>query len=143
MATRRESLLVFLLRFGGCVMLLAWPAVLLPTDWMEATHRWLGMGAFPHATLTQYLTRSVAAIYGVHGGLLLLLSTNVRRFSAVIAYVSIMNLIFGAVVLAVDLSAGMPWYWTLSEGPPVAGIGLLQLILLRGIPRGQDVVSSH
>ena len=76
--------------------------------------------------------------YGIHGGLVLLLSTNVRRYVPVIVYVSIMNLVFGAIVLGVDVYAGMPWYWTLMEGPPVAAIGLTQLLLLRGVPRSAN-----
>jgi len=132
--SRHEQILVFLLRFGGCVLLLAWLAVFLPTEWMMLSHRWLGLGSFPDAPLTQYLTRSIAALYGVHGGLVLLLSTNVRRFVPVIAYVSIMNVVFGALILGVDWFSGMPWYWTLMEGPPVAAIGVAQLLLLPGVP---------
>jgi hypothetical protein len=134
--SRQEKALVFLLRFGGAVLLLAWLAVFLPTEWMAANHRWIGLGSFPDAPLTQYLTRSIAALYGIHGGLVLLLSTNVRRYVPVITYVSIMNVVFGAFVLGIDVYAGMPWYWTLIEGPPVAAIGTAQLLLLRGVPRG-------
>jgi hypothetical protein len=31
----------------------------------------------------------------------------------------------GIAFLGIDVSAGMPWFWTTSEGPPVALIGLL------------------
>jgi len=131
MRSSTEKLLVLLLRVGGTVMLLAWPTIVLPTDWMAASHRWLGLGAFPDAPLTQYLTRSIAMLYAIHGGFLWVLSTDVRRFAPLILYLSSMNVVFGAIVLGVDVWAGMPWYWTVGEGPPVAGVGALQLFLLR------------
>ena len=87
--TLHERLLVILLRFGGAVLMLAWLAIFLPTEWMTASHRWLGLGVLPDSPLVQYLTRSVAALYGIHGGLVLLLSTDVRRFAPVIAFMSL------------------------------------------------------
>ena len=51
-ATIHERLLVFLLRFGGCIMLTAFGAMLLPVEWMKATHRWLGLGDFPTSRRT-------------------------------------------------------------------------------------------
>jgi hypothetical protein len=59
-----RSLLVFLLRLGGTMTVLAFPAMLLPPDWMAATHRWLGMGELPEAPVVDYLARSVSALYG-------------------------------------------------------------------------------
>ena len=119
-----HRLLVLLLRFAGAVMLLAFPAMLLPVEWMAATHRFLGLGEFPHAPVVEYLTRSVAALYGFHGTLLLVSSRDPVRHRAVIRYVVWMNVIFGTLITAIDLEAGMPLLWTLLEGPPVVIYGL-------------------
>lgn len=131
----REKGLVLLLRLGGGVMLLAFFAIFLPTGWMASTHRWLGLGEFQASPLVDYLARSASALYCVHGGLLVLLSRDVRRFAPVIVYVAWAGVAFGAVMIGVDLVAGMPRYWSLGEGPLIVLLGALMLWLARGIPR--------
>lgn len=130
---RQEKILILVMRLVGGVMLLAWLAVLLPEKWMAQGHRLLQLGDFPASTLVDYLTRSISALYGIHGGLLIVLATDVRRFAKVIRYAATMNLIFGATVFAIDLHAGMPWFWTLGEGPPIAAVAALMLWLLRSV----------
>lgn len=133
--TSSEKWLAILLRIGGAVMLLAFLAVFMPTGWMASTHRQLGLGEFPASPLVDYLTRSVSALYGIHGGLYLVVARDVRRHAAVLAYLAAMNVVFGLLVLGIDLHAGMPWYWTWSEGPPVSAFGVVLLLLLRSVPR--------
>jgi len=58
---------------------------------MAATHRWLGLGEFPKAPVVDYLTRSVAALYGFHRGLLLLVSRDPRRYRRIVSYIAWMN----------------------------------------------------
>lgn len=106
-------------------MLLAFGAMLLPADWMASTHQWLGMGAFPRAPVVDYLARSVAALYGFHGGLLLLVSTNPERYAAIVRYVAMMNIVFGVMLVAIDIHADMPVWWTAGEGPPIIVFGLV------------------
>ncbi len=126
----REGILRFLLRLAGGIMLLAFPMALLPVEWMAATHRWLGLGEFPASPLVDYLTRSASLLYGFHGGLLIVAATDVRRHALIVRYVAVMNVVFGMAVAGVDLHAGLPLAWTLAEGPPVAGFGLVLLWLL-------------
>ena len=57
----RLRLLEVLLRAGGTILVTAFAAMLLPVDWMAATHEWLGLGAFPRAPVVDYLARSVSA----------------------------------------------------------------------------------
>jgi hypothetical protein len=45
--SRRTKVLVFLLRLMGFGGLSALSAVVMPTSWMVATHRWLGLGEMP------------------------------------------------------------------------------------------------
>jgi hypothetical protein len=42
-----------------------------------------------------------------------------------------MNIVFGAMVIAIDLHAGMPVSWTWMEGPPIAAFGVVVLYLSR------------
>lgn len=132
-----ERLLTLLLRFCGGVLLLAFAAMLLPTEWMSATHAWLGMGDFPRAPLTDYLVRSVAALYGFHGVLVLLVAGEPLRYSRIVRYLGVMDIVFGAMMVAIDLTAGMPLLWTISEGPPLIGTGIVVLYLLRRISAHQ------
>ena len=126
-----ERSLVLVLRFSGVALLLAFGAMLLPTDWMAATHRWLGMGEFPDVPLTSYLVRSVAALYGFHGVLVLLVAGDPVRYDRIVLYLGIMDIAFGLVMLAIDLHAGMPTMWALVEGPSLVGMGVV-VLWLRG-----------
>ncbi len=130
-----EKWLAILLRIAGGVMLLAFGAVFMPTDWMAANHRWLGLGEFPASPLVDYLTRSASILYGIHGGLYLVVARDVRRHAPVLKYLAATAVLFGALMLGVDLHAGMPWYWTFSEGPSVLAFGVLLLVLQRSVPR--------
>jgi len=129
----KERALVVLLRANAGVLLLALLAVFLPTEWMAWTHRWLGLGAFPASPLVDYLTRSASALYAVHGGLVLILSLDVRRFAPVIRYVAWAGVAFGVLILGIDVTAGLPLYWVLVEGPAVLALGLVLLWLARGV----------
>ncbi|MEM7357251.1 MAG: hypothetical protein AAF657_40930 [Acidobacteriota bacterium] len=133
--TAIEAWLVILLRFAGGFMLLAFGAIFLPTDWMAASHQRLGLGEFPASTLVDYLTRSVSALYGIHGGLYLVIARDVRRYAGVLRYIAAMNIVFGILMVGIGMHAGLPWLWTLVEGPPVAVFGALQLFMLRSIPQ--------
>ncbi len=129
-----ERWLAILLKFAGGVMLLAFAAIFMPTSWMAANHRWLGLGDFPASPLVEYLTRSVSALYGIHGGLYLVTARDVRRHADVLRYLAAMNIVFGVLMVGIDVVAGMPWFWTLCEGPPVLAFGVLLLVLLRSVP---------
>ena len=122
-------LLKLVLRVGGCICLLAFLAVVMPTSWMETTHRWLGLGDFPDSALTQYLTRSIAALYGFHGVFMLILSTDTVRFRPLVRFLGWMEILFGLAVLMIDLHAGLPWWWVALEGPPVTALGVVVLWL--------------
>ena len=125
-----HRLLVLLLRLSGCVLLLAFVAVFLPASWMASTHAWLGMGEFPHAPLTDYLVRSVSALYGFHGVLVLLVAGDPVRYKRIVRYIGVMDIVFGLTMFAIDFHAGMPTMWTIVEGPSLVGAGIVVLFLL-------------
>ena len=132
-SSTEERLLALLLRFAGVILLLAYGAVFLPVAWMAATHRWLGLGDFPTGPIVDYLTRSISFLYGIKGGLYLLLSTDVRRFRPVIIYTAWAAICFGLAMIVIDVRAGLPWKWILGEGPCVILAGAAILVLARRI----------
>ena len=121
----RLRLIKLLLRLGGVITVCAFPMMLLPVEWMAVTHEWLGLGPFPRVAVVDYLARSIAALYGFHGVLLLILATDPVRYRPIVTYVAILNIVFGLMLIAIDLSAGMPRIWTVVEGPGVIVFGLL------------------
>jgi hypothetical protein len=131
---QRERLLILLLRLAGIVTVTAFGAMLLPVDWMASTHQWLGLGEFPRTPVVDYLARSIAALYGFHGVLLLIISKDPARYSTIIWYVASVNVLFGVMLLVIDVHAGMPTWWTASEGPPIVAFGLIVGMLNRSSP---------
>ncbi len=136
-------LLVLLLRLGGTFTALAFLAMFLPVDWMASTHRAIGMGEFPRAPVVDYLARSVAALYGFHGVLLWLVSTDIVKYRVVIWYIAILNMTFGVMLLAIDAHAGLPLWWTLGEGPPISAFGVVIALLLRSIAPAPRVAADR
>jgi hypothetical protein len=133
--TPRARTLRLLLRLAGAFLCTAFFAMIMPTAWMAGTHEWLGMGEFPRRPVVEYLTRSIAPLYGFHGVLMLLVASNLTRLRPVALYLGGMNLLFGTFVTVIDFEAGLPWWWSLGEGPPIAAFGLVILWLVRtGVP---------
>ena len=125
-----ERWLVYLLRFGGVLLGSAVFAIFLPDAWMAAIHQRLGLGEYPQAPLTSYLTRSLSAMYAFHGLLLLALSTDVDRFRPVLRFVAWATVGLGVALLAIDFMAPMPVWWRLAEGPWVLLTGGLLVYLV-------------
>jgi hypothetical protein len=120
-----------LLRVMGTVTAMAFLATVMPAEWMAAVHERLGLGAFPRSPVVDYLARSIAGLYGFHGVLLLLVSSDPVRYRAIVNYIGILNVTFGAMLIGIDLFASMPWWWTAWEGPSIIPFGILLLLLNR------------
>ena len=84
--------------------------------------------------LVEYLTRSISALYAYHGGVFLLMATDIRRYRDLALYFGLGDMVFGAVVFAIGLYAGLPPIWLWGEGPPTVLIGLVIAWLARRIP---------
>lgn len=112
-----EKSLVILLRLSAIVLLIAVIPAVMPFAWMDAIHRQLGMGELPQGPIVGYLTRSLSAMYALHGALLLFLSLNVRRYLPVVKFLVALSIVLGAGLLVLDVVVGMPLGWTICEGP--------------------------
>lgn len=124
-----------LLRVMGTVTVMAFLTIVTPSDWLAAVHERLGLGPFPRSPVVGYLARSAAGLYGFHGVLLLLVSTDPVRYRPIVHYIGILNVTFGMMLIAIDLFTGMPWWWTAFEGPSIVPFGVLLLLLNRGSAR--------
>ena len=122
-----ERILAWLLRLGGLVMLTALGAVVMPYDWMNSIHRQAGLGELPQVPIVGYLTRSISALYALHGALLVFLASDLRRYLPVVRFLALAGAVFGALMLGLDWTVGMPLPWTVCEGPFVV---LLSAVIL-------------
>jgi hypothetical protein len=128
---KADRVLVFLLRFVGVGALFALVAVFMPVSWMAATHRWLGLGEMPTGPVVEYLARSLSAFYALAGALCVVLAADLERYRPLVRLLGIAFALGSLVLLGVDLAAGMPWWWTASEGPCGVVFGAVLFVLAR------------
>lgn len=112
-----EKTLVVLLRIAGVLLLTAVIPALMPFAWMKDIHRLLGMGELPEGPILGYLARSLSAMYALHGGVILFVSLDVRRYLPVVNCLAVLGVMFGLGMLLLDVMIGMPPQWTACEGP--------------------------
>lgn len=134
----KDRLLVLALRVGGVASLLSLPTVFLPNPWMEATHARLGLGPLAVTPVFEYLARSVSFFYAFYGGLLILASCDVRRLAPLVTYLAAGTLALGASAVAIDLHAGLPWWWVAGEGVATAPFGAALFLLRPGADTAQE-----
>lgn len=134
--TSRRILAVLLYVMGGLAALAVVPMV-MPTRWMVATNDWLGLGPFPHAPLTQYLTRSLSALYALVGGLVLYVAYHLDRYLELVGVMGWLTVLLGLFLTGLDFAIGMPAAWSWGEGPPTVLVGLA-FVWLAGQARRQS-----
>jgi len=124
-----QRLLSWLLRLAGAVEILAFFAVIMPRSWMEVSHAWLGMGEMPSGPLIMFMIRQASYTYGMHGVSLWILASDVTRFRTLILLNGIAYLLAAPVFFLIDLTSGMPWFWTVGDSLSCGffGAGLLLL----------------
>jgi hypothetical protein len=128
---KQERILKILLRLMGIAELFALPAIFLPASVMAATHEWLGLGTFPEQAIAPYLARCLSFFYAMHGGLLLLAATDIRRYAGLIRYIAFTGIVFSVMVTIFDILAHFPLSWTLGEGPFLTVLSVAFLVLLK------------
>src|SRR5262245_25198253 len=103
----------------------------MPVSWMAATHQWLGLGEMPTAPVVEYLARSLSAFYALVGALCLVVASDLERYRFLVRFLGAAFALMSVVFLGVDLAAGMPWWWSASEGPGGVVFGGLLFLLAR------------
>jgi len=143
MAHATSKSLALFLRVIGIAGLFALPCALMPTSWMDTTHQWLGLGDLPTGPIVGYLARSTSLFYALVGGLTVLISYDVERYQPIIAYLGVSVLVLGAVLLGVDISEGLPWWWSIGEGIGNAAIGIAIVWFARQLPKNPSGAASN
>src|SRR5262249_7510852 len=90
-----------------------------------------GAGEMPTGPVVEYLARSLSAFYAVMGALCLVLATDLERYRPLVGFLGVAFALMSLVLLGVDLAAGMPWWWSASEGPGGVVFGALLFVLAR------------
>jgi len=126
---RYEKVLVALLRLAGIMLLTAVIPAVMPFAWMKDIHRLMGMGELPEGPVMGYLTRSLSAMYAMHGALVFFISFDVRRCKPVVKCLAVLGMVFGLGMLVLDYAVGMPFDWTTHEGPFIMTMGCVMLWL--------------
>lgn len=127
--SKHEQLLRFFLRVLGTSALTAAFFVCVPDAWMDAIHQQLGLGKLPDLPIVSYLTRSTSAFYALLGGLLWVVSFDLRRHRVVLRYLGVAIVVFGLALFVVDWQAGLPLWWRFWEGPIDCAFGIVILYL--------------
>ncbi len=125
-----QWILKWILVLSGLFLMTAFAMTLLPVAWMAATHRWLGLGEFPDSSIVLYLARSTSLLYGVHGLLMFYTGVTIIHHWRFVRVFGWLHVLMGSSMFLIDLTSGMPKYWVLLEGPPVAILGVVILFLL-------------
>jgi len=124
-----ERFLQLFLRIIGTTSLTAAFFVFVPDVWMGAVHERLGLGDLPDAPIVGYLARSTSAFYAMLGGLLWVMSFDLRRHRVVLRYLGFALILFGLALFVIDWQAGLPLWWRFWEGPIVCVFGSVILRL--------------
>ncbi len=140
--TGRATVLVVLLRVLGISGVFALVAVFMPFSWMMAIHRWLGMGEMPTAPVVEYLARSLSAFYALVGALDLILASDLERYRTLVRLYGVAVILMGMIFTGVNLTAGMPWWWTAFYGPPGIGLGAWMYYLANPGPPSPSLSES-
>lgn len=139
-----EQIAGWLLRISAAVLCLAIVPVFFPLSLMNTIHQSLGLGIIPSQPIFEYLARSASLMYFAHGLVVACVSTDVRRYWPFVGLLGGMNIFLGLALLIIDAQVGLPWFWTTFEGPPIAGLGAILLVLYwQGAKRHVAVHSDH
>jgi hypothetical protein len=137
--TRADKALAIFLRCLGVGSLFALFAVFMPSSWMASAHRWLGLEEMPTGPVVEYLARSVSAFYALFGALCLVVASDLERYRPLVRFLGMAFALMSVVLIGVDLAAGLPWWWSASEGPGEVVLGVLMYSLARPVHREGNV----
>lgn len=126
-----RKILTALLFLTGVILLLAFVAVLITPSAMAAGHQWLGLGDFPNRPITIYLARSTSLLYGVHGVLMVYTALTMKQHWRFALLFGALHVVIGLTMLFTDITSGMPLYWIIGEGVPIASVGVVMIVLYR------------
>jgi hypothetical protein len=137
-----DKTLIIILRISGVTLLLALGAVFMPHAWMDIIHRKIGLGELPAIPIIGYLTRSISAMYTIHGALFLFISLDVHRYLALVRFLAVTGGLFGFGMLLLDCYVGLPLPWVICEGPSIVVLGVVLFWLAHKVEKGATTNGS-
>jgi len=126
--TRPERIFAIILRVFAIFAIPSFLCAFLPYSWMDATHRWLGLGSLPTEPIVGYLARSLSIFYAFVLGMLWLIASDIDRYRPVIRYYGATSVVIGCVLAGIDLHEGLPLSWALFEGINTVGWGVVFVV---------------
>jgi hypothetical protein len=81
--------------------------------------------------VVEYLARTLSAFYALRGARDLVVAADLERYRPLVQFFGLAQAVMGVVFFGVDLAAGMPWWWSASEGPAGIVVGVLMFCLAR------------
>ncbi|NNE90346.1 MAG: hypothetical protein HKN23_01740 [Verrucomicrobiales bacterium] len=130
---RAHFILLWMFRFMAVMSISAVGAVVMPHGWMNSIHQAIGLGEMPESPVVSYLSRSLSAFYMFFGGLVLYVSRDIPRYREFISFWAKCGLVFATITLVIDLTAGLPWWWIISEAGFLFGFFVTVIVLIRKI----------
>ena len=79
----------------------------------------------PTVPIVGYLARCLSAFYALFGGLCLVVASDLNRYVRLVQFIGVAFVLMGIAFTGIDLACGMPWWWTLLEGPPITAFAML------------------
>jgi hypothetical protein len=134
--TTAERLLKLVLIGCGAACMLATAAVFMPRDWMAVAHRWLLLREFPDQPIAEYLARLTSGLYALYGLLVLLMATDVRRYSRLITAQAVATLVLSVASGALGLAGGMPLWWIAGDIATASLYAIAVLVLQLAVAAG-------
>ena len=144
-----EQSLKWLLRLTGVTMLVALMFVFCPFSWLQKGHAYMGMdtlqysvpsqteavtlGPLQYTPLTNYLIRTLSALYAILGAIVFYVAYDVKRHLMLIRLLGCIAILGGMGVTILDAVLGLPWLWTALEGPITIILGAVVMGLARAL----------
>ena len=113
-----EKVLKWLLVVLGAMAATAVVPMVMPFTWMQRANDALGLAPLADTPLTQYLTRSLSAVYALFGVMTIYIGLDVRSYRRLILLIGWLTGLLGLALTVIDFAVGMPPSWSWGEGPP-------------------------
>ena len=132
-AETAEKILKWLLVILGGLAATAVVPMVMPFAWMQSVNDSLGLEPLLDTPLTQYLTRSLSAVYALVGVLTIYIGLDVRRYRRLIVVMGYLTGVLAVTLTVIDFSIGLPARWSWGEGPPTLVCAALMVYLARRV----------
>jgi hypothetical protein len=111
------------LRFLAILQILTAGIAVIPLEWIDAWHAWVGLGAMSHDPMLRYVVRGGAFVQGAIGVLLWIMASDVARYRPLILATGVIYLIAGPAFYFIESIAHMPRFWCVLDSVSCLVVG--------------------